>query len=229
MLIESSSGKKMLIDCGTDVRHSLFAQGYMHGHIDAVYVSHLHSDHTGGLEWLGFSKWFVDKQKPSFYISVDQVDEVWNQVLQGGMSSLEDQEANLSSYFQIEPIENNRFIWENYTFQLIKTNHMYSNGQLKPSYGLLISGGTKKIFITTDARFSPDMFQSCFAEADLIFHDCETSTWKSGQHARYEELKTLPLKVKQKMWLYDYNDGKLPDAQKDGFLGFAVRGQTFIF
>jgi ribonuclease BN (tRNA processing enzyme) len=229
MLIESPSGKKMLIDCGSDVRHSLFAQGYKHSDIDAVYVSHLHSDHTGGLEWLGFLKRFIDKQKPSFYISPDQLDEVWNHVLIGGMSSLEDRQATLSSYFKIESVKNNRFTWENYNFQLIKTHHVFSNSHHKPSYGLLISGGTKKILISTDTRFSPDSFKDAFEEAELIFHDCETSKRVSEQHARYEELKTLPPNIKQKMWLYHYNDGVLPDAQKDGFLGFVVRGQSFTF
>ncbi|MEM7589467.1 MAG: ribonuclease Z, partial [Myxococcota bacterium] len=28
---------------------------------------------------------------------------------------------------------------------------------------------------------------------------------------------------------YHYNSGKLPDAKKDGFLGFVKRGQVFDF
>jgi hypothetical protein len=31
------------------------------------------------------------------------------------------------------------------------------------------------------------------------------------------------------MWLYDYNDGQLPDAIQDGFKGFITRGQMFNF
>jgi hypothetical protein len=29
------------------------------------------------------------------------------------------------------------------------------------------------------------------------------------------------------MWLYGYQPDELPDALKDGFLGFIQRGQTF--
>jgi hypothetical protein len=48
-------------------------------------------------------------------------------------------------------------------------------------------------------------------------------------HAHYEELKELPAEIKQKMWLYHYSDGVLPDAQADGFAGFVKPRQEFIF
>jgi ribonuclease BN (tRNA processing enzyme) len=229
MLIESESGTKLLIDCGSDARHSLFAQGYRHKDIDAVYISHLHSDHVGGLEWLGFCKRFIDGQKPTLYISADQSEKLWNNVLSGGMSSLEGEKATLASYFNINAISNNYFIWENYLFELIKTYHYVCNAEILPSYGLLIDNALKKIFITTDTRFSPDNLQEVYNKADIIFHDCETTPIITGQHAHYNDLKTLDKKTKQKIWLYDYNEGKLPDAQKDGFQGFVVRGQRFNF
>ncbi len=229
MLLESDSGQKLLIDCGNDVRHSLHAQGYCHSDIDAVYISHLHCDHTGGLEWLGFTKRFIDSQKPALYISDDLIDMLWNTVLRGGMSSIENEEASLSTYFDIQNIQNNSFIWEGYKFELIKTLHYISNNVIMPSYGLFISNSSHKIFLSTDTRFSPDCFQKIYDKADLIFQDCETSEYSSGQHARFQELKTLGPEIKKKMWLYDYNDGDLPDAKREGFLGFIIPGQRFIF
>lgn len=230
MLFESESGQKLLIDCGSDIRHSLYAQGYRHSDIDAVYISHLHSDHVGGLEWLGFTKHFIDGQKPTIYISPDLINILWNNVLCGGMSSLETEQATLSSFFDVKPIQNNSFTWKNYTFNLIKTNHVVSNGQIMPSYGLFIHINLQTIFISTDTRFSPDSFQDMYNKADLIFHDCETSAKISGQHARYQDLKTLAPKIKKKIWLYDYNDDDdLPDAKKDGFQGFVILGQSFNF
>ncbi|CDZ79112.1 ribonuclease Z [Legionella massiliensis] len=228
MLLESSSGQKLLIDCGSDARRSLHAQGFNHSDIHAVYISHLHSDHTGGLEWLGFSRRFIDGKKSALFISPDQVEQLWQNVLRGGMSSVEDEEATLSSFFDLIPIENNSFIWENYQFKLIKTNHMISNGKIMPSYGLLISSKTENIFITTDTRFSPEL-NTVYEQATLIFQDCETSSRSSNQHARYDDLRNLSPDLKKKMWLYDYNEGELPNAQQDGFLGFVVRGQHFVF
>ena len=228
MLVESDSGSKLLLDCGSDARHSLYAQGYTYSDIDAVYVSHLHSDHIGGLEWLGFSKRFIDEGKITLFISPDQVDRLWDSVLRGGMSSIETEQATLSTYFNVQPAYNH-FVWENYHFQLVKTIHSISNGKILPSYGLFITGIAKKVFISMDTRFTPDILQPFYNAADVIFHDCETSAKLSGQHAHYNELKTLDNKIKKKIWLYDYNCGLLPNAKKDGFKGFVVRGQRFDF
>jgi ribonuclease BN (tRNA processing enzyme) len=59
ILIDSENKKSLLIDCGTDIRHSLAKINYSHRDISAVYISHAHADHAGGLEWLGFCSYFV--------------------------------------------------------------------------------------------------------------------------------------------------------------------------
>lgn len=230
MLISSTLGRQMLIDCGTDIRHSLYEQDITHSMIDAVYISHLHADHVGGLEWLGFSTVFIDQKKSALYISPDQQDKLWHNVLSGGMLSLENEEATLSTWFDVQCINDLRFTWEKHLFRLIKIPHSISNKEYLPAYGLLITGDSKTIFLSTDTRFCPELLESVYNEADIIFHDCETSAAASGQHARYVDLKTLDAKIKNKMWLYDYNeDDELPDAIKDGFRGFVVRGQSFDF
>jgi len=229
MLLKSPSDHTLLIDCGTDIKHSLFEQQLTHSDIDAVYISHLHADHVGGLEWLGFSKRFVDKQKPKLYISSIMQDGLWQNVLSGGMSSLEDESATLSSFFDIQPIEKNRFVWENHTFELISVFHSINNGKRLPCFGLLIKGPEQTIFISTDSRFSPAELMPIYKQADLIFQDCELSTIPTGQHANYKDLKTLAPDIKAKMWLYDYETGTQPNAKQDGFKGLVIRGQSFTF
>ncbi len=49
-MILEDDGKILLIDCGTDIRHSLHQQDLSYKDIDAVYISHLHADHIGGME-----------------------------------------------------------------------------------------------------------------------------------------------------------------------------------
>jgi ribonuclease BN (tRNA processing enzyme) len=227
MILESSSGNKMLIDCGSDIKHSLFEQGMTHSDINAVYISHLHADHVGGLEWLGFSKLFIDNKKPDLFISPNLQTRLWDNVLSGGMSSLESEEATLSSFFNIKAIQNNIFTWEKYTFQLVGVFHSINNHKRIPCFGLLISGSKMKVFLSTDTRFSPKELIPIYNEADLIFHDCETLQVSSGQHAEYTDLKTLDASIKEKMWLYDYDNGPLPQAKNDGFKGFVTRGQSF--
>ena len=229
MIIKSSSGRHLLIDCGSDIRHSLNALGYKHTDLDAVYISHLHGDHVGGMEWLGFSKFFIEKKRIPLFISPDQSKPLWDNVLSGGMSTLEEQNSSLDTFFEVMPLANLEFEWEGISFKLIKVVHNYSNHKLLPSYGLFIDSGTSKVFISTDTRFIPELLNMVYEQADVIFQDCEISTFHSHQHAHYNQLKTLDSSIKNKMWLYDYNDIELPDAKHDGFNGFVKRGQTFKF
>lgn len=57
----SRNGKFLLIDCGSDIRWSMDMIGLSFKDIDAVYISHAHADHIGGLEWLGFTRYFTRK------------------------------------------------------------------------------------------------------------------------------------------------------------------------
>lgn len=227
MLLETSADGALLIDCGGDVRHALYELGYDPKVVSAVYLSHLHADHVGGVEWLGFAKFFIEQKKLPLYISADQKNRLWNNVLSGGMSTLEETDAGLDTFFKVEDLSELQFTWNDCLCQLIKVPHTYSNYQLLPSYGLLIQCPQRKIFITTDTRFAPEALNNAYQEADIIFHDCETSAHLSLQHAHYTQLVTLPSEIKAKMWLYGYNSGALPDAVADGFCGFVVRGQEF--
>ncbi len=230
MLFTSKSGKNLLIDCGYDIKHSLFEQNMSYSDIDAVYISHLHADHVGGLEWLGFSKYFIDKNIPKLFISHKIKDKLWDNVLSGGMSSIENAPASLNTFFDVNSIKNDSFTWESISFKLVKVKHSYNNHQESPCFGLFVEIGKQKVFITTDTRFCPNELMSMFEQADIIFHDCETSILKSLQHARYSDLRSLPHNIKTKMWLYDYcADAPLPDAIRDGFKGFVVTGQSFTF
>lgn len=231
MVLKSDRNKLLLLDCGTDVRFSLYEQGLDHQYIDSVYISHLHSDHVGGLEWLAFATFFDKKcNKPNLYIPESIGSSLWDSVLAGGLKSLQGKTANMKTYFNVRQVKNNSyFLWEGTKFHIIQTLHVMSENSILPSYGLFFKTKKKKVFITIDTQFTPHILSDYFEEADVIFHDCETSKISSGVHAHYKELKTLPKEIKSKMWLYHYNPGKLPDAVKAGFKGFIKKGQTFEF
>jgi len=231
MLIEAENGARLLIDCGADVRFALRDLGLSYRDIDTVYISHLHSDHVGGMEWLGFTRKFDPScPKPRLFISRYIKSELWSNVLAGGMLSLQGEVADLDTYFEVHTIPKNQgFAWEGVDFQLVQAVHIMSGFHLAPSFGLIFTVHNITTFLTTDTQFSPAQITDFYNMADLIFHDCETAPFKSGVHAHYESLYTLPAEVKKKMWLYHYQDGPLPDARADGFLGFVKKGQIFDY
>jgi len=229
VLLTSQTGKRLLIDCGTDIRFSLAALDMGYRDIDDIYISHLHADHVGGLEYLGFSTMF-DKScgRPGLYISESIENELWNNCLSGGMNTVDNKSCNLSDYFSVHSIaEKGKFAWEGTEFTLVPADHVEGKDRSMFSYGLFFKVGKHSIYLTTDTRFMPQWKNQYLQKADLILHDCETLSEATGVHAHYKELLGLPDAIRKKMWLYHFNDGPLPDCVADGFCGFIKRGQVF--
>lgn len=231
MILQAKSGKNLLLDCGTDVRLSLHEQGFSYCDIHDVYVSHLHADHVGGLEWLAFTTKFDPKcQKPTIYGACDVLNELWDKTLSGGLSSIQGVNADIETYFNLNPVAKNGFFtWNNIKFYLIQTVHAISGYSIMPTYGLLFTINETTIFITMDSRLVSFYLDNIYVDADIIFHDCEISPIKSGVHAHYTDLCLLPPELKKKIWLYHYTGDYLPDCKKDGFAGFVIKGQCFNF
>src|SRR5205823_3759526 len=153
LLIETPDGKRLLLDCGADARHSLHRLGYDYKDIDAVYISHLHSDHIGGLEWLAINRKFNsnNKDKPDLYARHELIDDLWNKSLSGGLMTVANEIPTLATYFNPYPIsEKGIFVWENITFQTVQTVHIISGFALMPSFGLAFTLGKTKILFTSD-------------------------------------------------------------------------------
>jgi len=226
--MEDVPPSRLLIDCGGDVRHGLAELGLNFNDIDGVYISHLHADHIGGLEGLAFTTYFTpDKDKPYLFVHRTLVDSLWSDSLRGGLASLEGDPANLSTFFHVGAIES-KFNAGNQEIEVVQTVHVMNGKMINPSFGLLWTTPTgEKVFFSSDTQFAPNQIMKFYEWADVIFHDCETTPFESGVHSHYDKMRTLPEKVKAKMWLYHYAPGKLPDAVSDGFLGFAKKGQVF--
>jgi len=232
MVITANSGAKILVDCGSDVKYSLIESKINPTDIDAVYISHLHADHIGGLEWLALSTYFDEEKKRLKLFCEEKLQSIlWNNSLKGGLECLGNKCMDLSDYFDCHSVvEGGCFDWHGIQFQLVKMPHVMGGGCNIYSYGLLAVTANKKssLFISTDTQFQPDLIESIAKKVSLIFHDCETSAVKSAVHAHYEQLLTLPASVKNKMWLYHYQRDSKYRPHQDDFLGFVVKGQEFI-
>lgn len=234
MVITTQSSKRMLIDCGSDVRFSLAEKNLLPTELDAVYISHLHADHIGGLEWLALNTYFDQiEQKPLLFCEEKLLTRLWEHSLKGGLECLGSKRMQLSDYFDCIPVEaDGCFIWERINFSLVEMLHIPGACCNTYSYGLLVSNTADRaqsFFVSTDTVFQPQRLENIAENVDVIFHDCETSEQRTSVHTHYAQLCTLPDSVKQKIWLYHYqsNSGQIP--QKDGFRGFVVKGQEFCF
>lgn len=229
VLIKAPSGRRLLVDCGSDLRWSLERRGLTHVDVTDIYVSHLHADHVGGLEYVGLTTRFDPRcERPRLYLADGLVGDLWDHSLSGGMRAVTGEDATLDFYFDVRGIPpGGGFDWEGLHFDLVPTTHVTGKNGDVHSYGLDFTANGRRVFYTTDTQFTPAAFGDLLEGADLIFHDCETAPTASGVHAHFAELLSLPAHVKAKTWLYHYQPGPLPDARGAGFLGFVTPGQTF--
>jgi len=235
VLVTAKTGKKLLIDCGSDIRYSLQEAGItlenIASEIDAVYISHLHSDHIGGVETIALSAYFSPvHQKPKLFAEEKLIRSLWFDSLKGGLQCNQGRCMEIDDYFECRPVpDSGSFVWEGIKFRLIRMPHIQSGQKDHDSYGLIIEeqGGVTSVFITSDTQFQPKLISETAEKVDIIFHDCETSPCRTGVHAHYEELCTLPEEVKRKIWLYHYQPDPVYSPEADGFRGFVIKGQEF--
>ena len=231
MLLEDDQDNRLLIDCGTDIRFSLHEHQLSYLDLTDIFISHLHSDHAGGLEYVGFNTLFDPRcKRPNLFIAEEIGADLWERSLSAGMRSVEGRITTLETFFRVNLIGQRRsFEWNGVTFRLVRAVHVNNSYGVMPSYGLYFELDGMRVYITTDIQYQPDELQAQYDGATVIFHDCETSRFPSPVHSHYNQLRKLTPEIRQKMWLYGYQTGDLPTAIADGFHGFVHKGQEFEF
>ncbi len=230
ILIENN-GKKLLYDAGTTIKDALHLNGTSVNEIDNVFVSHLHGDHSGGLEYLGFKTYFTSipfgDKKIELISSEDILKDLWNRQLSVSME-LPNKESELQDFFDKHTFkktdkDNPPLRVNDMLVVPIKTIHSKLD-----SYGVYIM--EYNVFITGDTKFTPTHLSKYYNNASIIFQDCEFKEYEDGYHAQFHELKTLPLEIKKKMYLYHYMleentyEKLLFKVRAEGFAGLVKRG-----
>lgn len=238
LLIEEN-GKYLLVDAGGDIRFSLRDVNLSSKNIDAVYLTHLHNDHIGGMEYMAFTTFFdTSREKLKLYCHKVLVEDLWSSSLRGGLSSIQGQILNIYDYFNVHALNNDaEFEWQGIQLKMQTAIHVFNGFSTIPTFGLMmkIKSG-KNIYLTSDTQFTPDYLKDAYEQADIIIHDCETSQFKTGVHAHYDDLKNLPVHLKNKILMWHYQDDVIDNfdewnkkAIQDGFLGFLKKGEIKEF
>ncbi len=230
--------KHLLYDVGSTIGEALNHYDMKPQDLDSIYISHLHDDHAGGMEYIAFKTYFeqfpfgVDKIKLYGHNSI--LTDGWDTCWKGGLKSIQGQTNNLETYFETSYLgDNDEFNFYGAEMKPIQTVHVVDDRRVVPSYGMMFTNNGTVCFITGDTQFAPNQMLTYYGQSDIIFQDCEFAEYPNSVHAQFHQLCTLADNIKAKMWLYHYSikDKSYEEMEKEvldnGFAGLVKRGQEF--
>jgi ribonuclease BN (tRNA processing enzyme) len=219
-----SGGRWLLVDCPHPIRKVLREASVGAGvaldvaTFDAVVLTHLHADHSAGLEDLAYYAHFVLRRRPVLAAHPQVLARLWER-LAPGMDSLADpvdwspRPMRLEDYFEVVPLDPAApTTVAGFEITCRPTRHHVFTTALR------VRAGKRELGMSADTAHDPGLVE-WLARADLFLH--ETGP---GIHTPYGALAALPAPVRARMRLIHYPDGFRPD---DGGIELLVEGRRY--
>lgn len=203
-LLVEAGGERLLVDCPHPIRKLLreaTAGSVDVGDVTAVVLTHLHADHSSGLEGFGYYSRFVLGRRARLVVHESVRARLWEGHLAAGMEALLEPEAEraramgLDDYFELEALDFERPLAVGpFRIECRATRHHV------PTTALRISAEGRTLGFSADTSFDPSLVE-WLARADLVVHETNY-----GVHTPYAELARLPAALRAKMRLIHYPD-----------------------
>ncbi len=204
---------RMMVDFGHLAPMRLEQYNHNLAEITDVLISHVHSDHTGGLEELAFISRFVHHRKPTLLLPEGLGDPLWEHSLRGGLEWISDKsgepiQCTLDTYFNLVELGPGWHDLDSVSIKCFRTDHVPG----KDSWGFIVrdrSSGDQLIFGCDTRTLHPQLLEDPLSKdfaRGPIFHDCQLSG--SGPWSIHIGLSDIayPPEVQERIVLVHYED-----------------------
>ena len=245
-----ADGTRWLIDCGRQAPDQLHDAGVSWHEIHGQIMTHVHGDHTFGLEDYAFSRYYnSDRGVASIRDGGPRIGLVAHSAVRAELwetmrAALRyatgpdgpTTDATLSTYFEVaeavasEPPGDDpwpkaeRFEVGQLALWTRDTLHVPG----KPSSSLEITvdrtdDGTERVaWWSGDSTVHEDLLAAIEPRATVIFHDCTFTEYEGQVHGSFQELEALPEKVRKKIVLMHHEDDVEDNRARAEALGFRI-------
>jgi ribonuclease Z len=177
-ILVEAGGKKLLFDCGRGAVIRLSQAGVKPSEIDAVFLTHLHSDHVVGLPDLWLTGWFLGRRDALKLFGPSGTQNMAKhlpEAFAGDIAAREAAPENLPSAgveIAAKDIEQGIVYDEG---GLRVTAFLVDHGNVKPAFGYRVDYGGHAVVISGDTKFSENLVKFAHG-ADCVMH----AAWSVG-------------------------------------------------
>lgn len=217
-VIECDGDPLLMIDCGPDAL-TAYLERYQAAP-EAIYLTHAHMDHVGGLERLFFSTYFNLAQRGRLRIYAHAA---LVPILQSRVADypqvLAEGGANFWDAFQLVPLS--RGFWHaGFWFDVFPTRHHAP----MTSFGIALR---ESVVWTGDTRPIPEVLSCLAGSKELVAHDCVVQG--NPSHTGIEDIeREYPQELRDRLILYHYASSAEADELRKRGYRVADRGEAIV-